>query len=292
MAVMFHTPPAWPAPPAGFVPPAGWQPDPSWGAAPAGWVFYTDNGAPVAPPPGAWQPPAPAPQQPGPYGPPPGSPAQQGFGVPPQQPPAPAKRSRTPLLIGIGVLVLVLALGAVFAVLWNRSRVADPSPPVSSTTTTTEEVDAGPTLTLTQFDGIYELGETFQGATVTDRWTSANSPTPRSNACEQILIDVVLGASDLIISETTEGNINAGRYLTPAAAAGAFADVTAHCSDRGSGTLEGGSYLNTDFSSGSGTTHAVAVAYGNVVIIAYVRDTPADDSIARELRDEVADAAS
>lgn len=56
--VVFTPPPSWPAPPAGFMPPRGWQPDPSWPAAPAGWRFFADDaGMPVAPPPGAWEPP-------------------------------------------------------------------------------------------------------------------------------------------------------------------------------------------------------------------------------------------
>lgn len=57
--VVFTPPPSWPAPPPGFVPPRGWQPDASWPEAPAGWRFFADeSGMPVAPPPGAWEPPA------------------------------------------------------------------------------------------------------------------------------------------------------------------------------------------------------------------------------------------
>jgi hypothetical protein len=217
-------------------------------------------------------------------------------------PPAP-KTSRVLLFVIIGVVVLAIAVVAVIAVLMNRGdpRPAPPTTPASTGTsspTGTSPTSASPTtetvLTADQFDQIYPLGSTFQGASITKRYTSANSPTPRTNACDQALVQIILNASDLIIAQSSAGNINAGRYADASSADLAFAVANTSCSDKGSGTVDGGHYFNTEFSlgSGAGTAHATVVSYGNVLIIAYLSTTPTDDSVAQVLRDEVVKAAS
>lgn len=313
MAVTFTPPPTWPAPPAGFVPPSGWHPDPAWGPVPDGWVFYTENGIPVAAPAGAWQPPAtPAPAAPhtgptafsaaSPSFPGPQAPQQPGMpGVPapglpyPGTPPQPApKKSRVLLFVIIGVVVLALAVATVIGVLLTRQQSPASSPGTTTTTTASPTPTAETVLTADQFDQIYPEGSTFQGASITKRYTEAKSPTPRTNACDQALVQVILDASDLIIAQSSAGNINAGRYSDASSADLAFTTAATSCTDKGSGTVDGGQYFNTDFalSSGAGTAHATVVVYSNVVIIAYMAKTPTDDSVAQVLRDEVVKAAS
>lgn len=313
MAVTFTPPPTWPAPPAGFVPPSGWHPDPAWGSAPDGWVFYTENGLATAAPAGAWQPSAP-PAPAAPYAGPTastapsasfaGAPTPQQTGMPgipapgfayPGIPPQPApKKSRVMLFVIIGVVVLALAVAAVIGVLLTRPKSVASSPAATTTTTASPAPTTETVLTADQFNQIYPEGSTFQGSTITKRYTEANSPTPRTDACDQALVQVIVNASDLIIAQSSAGNINAGRFADATSADLAFTTAATSCTDKGSGTVDGGQYFTTDFSLGSGvgTAHATVVVYANVMIIAYLAKTPTDDSVAQALRDEVVKAAS
>lgn len=56
MAARFNPPPGWPPAPEGWTPPPGWNPDPSWPAAPPGWQLWLDDSAPAGGVPGAPQP--------------------------------------------------------------------------------------------------------------------------------------------------------------------------------------------------------------------------------------------
>lgn len=43
MALVFNTPPNWPAPPAGWTPTPTWRPDPAWGPVPDGWQLWVEE---------------------------------------------------------------------------------------------------------------------------------------------------------------------------------------------------------------------------------------------------------
>lgn len=97
----FNPPPNRPPAPPGWVPDAGWQPDPAWGPPPPGWQLWVPDDRPGDLAAAVDYPSGPFP--------------------PPQAP-----RSRTPLWLGLGALVVavIVAAGALIAV---TSRDSAPS---------------------------------------------------------------------------------------------------------------------------------------------------------------------
>ncbi len=118
-------PPAGSGAGSGAAPAPGWAPQPAPGPGAPPWAPRAGGwgGPPPGPPPGAWAPGPPAPGGPA-YGPPaPGPPAPGPWAPPgaaPGYPPLPRpgdrapRRSRTPLVVA-GLVVLLLAVGAVLA---------------------------------------------------------------------------------------------------------------------------------------------------------------------------------
>ena len=334
MAVTFNTPPGWPAAPAGFIPPLGWEPEPTWGPAPEGWVFYLDDGMPSAAPSGAWQPPAAIPptsassapwmssatpaspwQQPANQPPPPpqsvpappafsqpqSAPAPNAFtpqpGTAAYTPQPPPKKSHGMVWLIVGVVVLALGVAALGIFVFTRpGKGSTPSPSPSQSSTSPSPSD--PTLTRTQFSQLFLEGSTFNGDDVSDRYTSAATPSPRTDACEQELLDVIVDAPALIIAKAKDSSgsvtaaLNASSYDTPADATLAYTGVTTACTEDESGDIENAQYINTTFGSTTSSYDAVVLRYGNVIAIAYVASAPIGDDIAQALFTEVDDAAN
>lgn len=233
---------------------------------------------PSSPPQGAW--PGPAPQQP--------------VATPP-----PPKKSRGVMWLIIGVVVLALGVAAIAVVVITRGG-DDPSPaPTTSAPTTTDPSTAeDPTLTSSQLDEVFTEGSSFDGHTITSRFTSAASSSPRTNVCEQALVEAVVTAPSLIIAEVEDSSgemqarLNAGAYGSPSAATTAYAALTDDCVAGDSGTIEHAQYFNTSYSDGSVQYPVAVVRYGNVVAMGYVATQLVGDEIAQELYTQLDGAAS
>jgi hypothetical protein len=216
----FFPPPNWPMP-TGWLPPASWAPDLTWTPAPTGWVFYrTPAGTPAAPPPGCWTPtqpnpslpnqpvtpvtpqPAPTPQPNPTYlatqaapqmaaqapTAPPGFPNTSGTpSYPPA--PAPAKRSKTSLIIGLsaGALVLLIIAGIVAFILLRNPY--------------------GPRLSESQFDSLitnFTLNGESQSFASSSTKTSATNCSEFKNFADAHLQEMRTSTGGLLDTITVE----------------------------------------------------------------------------------------
>lgn len=274
--VRFNSPPGWPPAADGWVPTPSTPPDPTWPAPPPGWAFYVDeHGAPVTPPPGAWQPPTPV-----------GAPAA---------PAGPARKHTGCIVAGclgalvLGVVVLVatgMALGVIPGprVLFGAPRTGSPTPapatgavpPASSSSPSSIDLAAA------DIGAVFPVVAAGRTLALTEKGAPSTFPK-ETNACVEEFLDQVRPATSY-----ADGGDPDSVGMTVYTYAGADAAATAKggieqsyrtCARTmkpvplGTGTAGSGRWSAWKGLSADGTTFtSILFAEGNVLVYAWGPD--------------------
>ncbi len=315
MPVTFQTPPSWPSPPAGFLPPQGWEPDPSWGPAPNGWVFYVDNGMPVAPPAGYWQPPSagaaptqpmpsavPPPTMPSPSpapmpspspsatyaaGPsynqgPPTAPQRAAFGPPPGSPGMPAGMPPAPAPKKSKTGLIIGLAGGGLVLLIAVSLVLYLFVFASS---------GGPQLTTSQFSTVFAKGDTIMGSTIAVRTSFDPSGGSTDTACETAAAGIFRDGEEVFTAATSASSIIVLGVLfdDSKSADTAYSSAATACSSTESGTTNGAKWFTVDFADTA--AQAVIVRYGNTGTFVMSTSYESAEDLASAVQEEISTAA-